>query len=264
VTEAARPGGRSPYGFAGIPRWMALALPIILIAGVALARTSSSVSTAFGPRAGVPDSLRELRVPLPRTPLAIQPPRYLERAVEKPDSAQLVIQAMADRYHITGTMARMVHDAAMEVGLDPELGFRLVRVESVFDPDAVGSGGAAGLVQMMPGTARDINPEIDTKKELMDPHTNMRLGFGYLREMIERYEKHGADAVRLGVIAYNRGEISVDRALRRGVDPENGYGKRILGPRAHGGREYQGPGIRPLPSGATTTDAYSDDDVDDP
>ena len=70
--------------------------------------------------------------------------------------------------------------------------------------------------------------------------------------------------VRLVVIAYNRGEISVDRALRRGADPENGYGKRILGPRAHGGQEYKGTGIRPLPSGATTTDEYSDDDVDDP
>ena len=74
------------------------------------------------------------------------------------DSAELVMQEMADRYHITATMARMVHDAAVEVGLDPELGFRLVRVESVFDPDAIGAGGATGLVQMMPGTARDINP----------------------------------------------------------------------------------------------------------
>jgi hypothetical protein len=258
VTEVARAGGR--YGLAGIPRWMALALPIILLAGIALARTSTSVSTTFGPRAGVPDSLRELRVPVPRTPLAIQPPRYLERAMERPDSAQRVMQAMADRYHITRTMAQMVHDAAVEVGLDPELGFRLVRVESVFDPDAVGAGGAAGLVQMMPGTARDINPEIDTRKELMDPRTNMRLGFGYLRDMIERYEEHGADAVRLGVIAYNRGEIAVDRALRRGVDPENGYGKRILGPRAHGGREYRGPGIIPKPPGSDDSDGDEDED----
>lgn len=157
---------------------------------------------------------------------------------------------------------RMVHDAAMEVGLDPELGFRLVRVESVFDPDAIGAGGATGLVQMMPGTARDINPEIDTRKELIDPRTNMRLGFGYLREMIERYEEHGADAVRLGVIAYNRGEIAVDRALRRGADPENGYGRRILGPRAHGGTEYKGKGIIPIPpakAGADTADAEEDE-----
>jgi hypothetical protein len=265
VTEVARTGGRGrQYGLRAIPRWLWFALPVIFIAGIALARTSSSVAGRFGPRAGVPDSLRELHVPAPPTPMAALKPRYLERAVVKVDSAELVMQAMEDRYHITRTMARMVHDAAVEVGLDPELGFRLVRVESVFDPDAVGQGGAAGLVQMMPGTARDIDPRIDTRRELMDPHTNMRLGFGYLREMIERYEEHGADAVRLGVIAYNRGEIAVDRALRRGVDPENGYGKRILGPRAHGGREYKGTGIRPLPSGATTTDEYSDDDVEDP
>ncbi|HEX6042754.1 transglycosylase SLT domain-containing protein [Longimicrobium sp.] len=263
MTEVARPGGRRSYGWRGIPRWMALALPMILMGGVALARTSSSIPNQFGPRAGVPDSLRELRVPVPRTPLAIEPPRYLERVVAKPDSAALVIEAMADRYHITRAMARMVHDAAVEVGLDPELGFRLVRVESVFDPDAVGAGGAAGLVQMMPGTARDLDPKVDTRRELMDPRTNMRLGFGYLRDMIERYEDHGPDAVRLGVIAYNRGEIAVDRALRRGADPENGYGRRILGPRAHGGREYRGRGIMPIPARPDTAQADSAGEDDD-
>nr|WP_240978554.1 transglycosylase SLT domain-containing protein [Longimicrobium terrae] len=139
----------------------------------------------------------------------------------------------------------MVYDAAAEAGLDPELGFRLIRVESVFDPRAVGQGGAAGLVQMMPGTARALDPEIDTTRELMDPHTNLRLGFRLLRENILRYQKQGDDAVRLGVIAYNRGENSVDRALRRGRDPENGYGKRVLGPIHHGGKPYQGTGLRP-------------------
>lgn len=258
MTEVARPGGRRRYGIAGVPRWLLLLLPLIFIGGFALARTSSSVAARFGPRAGVPDSLRELGVPQPKTPPLLQA-TYLRRAVVKVDSAEMVVQEMATRYHITAAMARMVHDAAVEVGLDPELGFRLVRVESVFDPDAIGQGGATGLVQMMPGTARDINPEIDTRKELIDPRTNMRMGFGYLREMIQRYEKYGADAVRLGVIAYNRGEVSVDRALRRGADPENGYGKRILGPRAHGGTEYKGKGIIPLPPGAEKDGEDEDD-----
>ncbi len=260
MTEVARPGGRRRYGVKGIPWWMLVLLPIIFAGGIALARTSSSVPQRFGPRAGVPDSLRELKVPQPKTPPLLQA-TYLRRAVVKVDSSEMVMEEMATRYHITKTMARMVHDAAVEVGLDPELGFRLVRVESVFDPDAIGSGGATGLVQMMPGTARDIDPRIDTRKELIDPHTNMRLGFGYLREMILRYEKYGADAVRLGVIAYNRGEISVDRALRRGADPENGYGRRVLGPRAHGGQEYKGKGIIPLPPGA---EKDSEEDGDEP
>lgn len=245
MTEAALPSERTRYGIAGVPWWVLALLPVILLAGFALARTSASVPQRFGPRAGVPDSLRELRVPAPKTPPLLET-RYLARAAAPPvDSAELLVREMAARYHITKTMARMVHDAAVEVGLDPELGFRLVRVESVFDPDAVGAGGATGLVQMMPGTARALDPGVDTRKELIEPRTNMRLGFGYLRDMIERYERHGPDAVRLGVLAYNRGEVAVDRALRRGADPENGYARLILGPRAHGGKEYAGPGTIP-------------------
>lgn len=259
MTEVARPGGRRRYGIAGVPWWMLVLLPFIFAGGIALARTSGSVPQRFAPPAGVPDSLRELKVPTPRTPQLLQS-TYLRRAVEKVDSSALALDAMVNRYNITRTMARMVHDAAVKEGLDPELGFRLIRVESVFDPDAVGAGGAAGLVQMMPGTARDLDPKIDTRKELMDPHTNMRLGFGYLRDMIERYEEHGADAVRLGVLAYNRGEIAVDRALRRGADPENGYGRRILGPRAHGGQEYKGKGIIPIPPNAQTDSTASEED----
>lgn len=243
MTDPARPEGR--YGLAGLPRWVLPLLPVILIAGVALARTTSSVPRAFGPPAGVPDTLRELRLPAPRAPGIVRTP-YLERVVEKTTNPRdVAVREMADRYNITHTMARLVYDAALEAGLDPELGFRLVRVESVFDPDAVGGGGAVGLVQMMPGTARSLDPEVDTRRELIDPATNMRLGFGYLRDMIERYEEHGTDAVRLGVIAYNRGENAVDRALRRGRDPENGYGARVLGPRAHGGRSYRGTGFAP-------------------
>lgn len=255
MTDTARPSGsRSQYGLAGIPRWSLPLLPVILVGGIAMARTQTSVTAGFGPRTGVPDSLRELRVPTV-APVSVPTP-YLDRVIKPTvDPRERAIDDMAQRYHLTETMARMVHDAAAEVGLDPELGFRLIRVESVFDVDAVGQGGAAGLVQMMPGTARDINPEIDTTRELMDPHTNMRLGFGYLREMIQRYDKYGADAVRLGVIAYNRGEISVDRALKRGKDPENGYGQRVLGPRAHGGRSYAGKGVIPLPDSAAAKPA---------
>ncbi|HEX8395719.1 MAG TPA: transglycosylase SLT domain-containing protein [Longimicrobium sp.] len=245
MTGPAQKSARSQYGLAGIPRWVLLALPLILLGGVALGLTSTSVPERFAPRRGVPDTLRELRVALPRTPALVTTPN-LERLVEKPRSHRdRTVDAMMERYHLTHTMARMVYDAAAEAGLDPELGFRLIRVESVFDPKAVGQGGAAGLVQMMPGTARDLDPEIDTTRELMDPHTNLRLGFRLLHDNIMRYQKQGGDAVRLGVIAYNRGEISVDRAIRRGRDPENGYGKRVLGPLHHGGKPYSGTGLLP-------------------
>ena len=122
-------------------------------------------------------------------------------------------------------------------GIDPELGFRMIRVESGFEPRARGAMGAAGLLQLMPSTARTIDRTVDTRKELLDPATNLRLGFHYLREMIERYDGD----VRLGVLAYNRGEIAVDRALKRGRDPENGYSHKVLGTRSSA--PYKGHGL---------------------
>jgi hypothetical protein len=242
--ELADHGPRSVREGRGSPRWMLLAFPPVAAAGVALAVSSSGVAHRFAPPAGIPDTLPEIRVAAPRAP-ALFEGRYLQRALDPAESRERTIREMTARYNVTRAMARLIHDIALEAGVDPELAFRLIRVESVFDPDAIGRGGATGLVQMMPGTARALDPTVTSRRQLIDPRTNMRLGFGYLRDLIERYEEHGEDAVRLGVLAYNRGEGAVDRALRRGVDPENGYGPRVLGPRAHAGRSYRGPGIVP-------------------
>jgi hypothetical protein len=242
---------RAGAGGAWLPRWMLPLLPLVVAGGVALALTSSHVARRFAPPAGVRDTLPELRVPAPRTPVLLEA-RYLTRVLNPAEAREAAVRTLAERYNVTRAMARLIHDVALEEGIDPELGFRLVRVESVFDPDAIGPGGATGLVQMMPGTARSRDPAIRTRRELLEPRTNLHLGFAYLRELIERYEEHGEDAVRLGLLAYNRGSVAVDRALRRGADPENGYGPRVLGPRAHGGRSYRGPGLVPRapPAGA--------------
>ena len=215
-----------------------LMVAFCLSAGVALGTYSTGIATTFGPRRGPPDTLIT-GIPAPKTP-ALLNTRYLEQRLEPtPPPREREVRALADRYQVTHTLAEMIYDAAVEEGIDPELGFRLVRVESVFDMDAVGSGGALGLTQLMPGTARDIDPTVRTHKEIMEPRTNLRLGFTNLRNMLERYDGD----VRLGVIAYNRGEVAVDRALRRGRDPENGYSRLVLGARPHGGKAYAGKGL---------------------
>lgn len=233
------------------PRWV-LAIPLAMLLGVALAMTVPSIPTLFSPPAGPPDTLRELRVALPTAPV-LPPVRYLERAMAKELPRDSALRVLAARYNVTRTFARQVFEVAEEVGIDPELAFRLMRVESVFDADAVGSGGALGLCQLMYGTARDIDPSIKSRKEVMEPRTNMRLGFTNLKNMLELFDED----VRLAVIAYNRGEVAVQRALKRGKDPENGYGKLVLGPRHHGGKPYAGPGRWPahLRSGAAAAPA---------
>jgi soluble lytic murein transglycosylase-like protein len=163
------------------------------------------------------------------------------RADLKPEAAadepQKKAETLARRYGVARELAQKIVDMALAEGIDPELGFRMIRVESGFKATARGARGAAGLLQLMPSTARTVDREVDTRKELLDPATNLRIGFRYLHQMIERYDGD----VRLGVLAYNRGEIAVDRALRSGRDPENGYSHKVLGTK--GKSPYEGKGI---------------------
>lgn len=142
----------------------------------------------------------------------------------------------ARRYEISEEMARMIHEEARKEGIDPELAFRLVRVESRFHPRARSHAGALGLTQLMPGTARSIDRRMRTAEAVLEPRANLRVGFRYLRRLIDHYEGD----VRLALLAYNRGENAVDRALRRGRDPENGYSRKVLGT---GADRYRGRGV---------------------
>jgi len=150
-------------------------------------------------------------------------------------------ETYARRYGISHELARQILDSATAEGVDPELGFRLVRAESRFAPRARGPRGALGLLQLMPSTARAVDRSLRTEAQILEPRANLRTGFRYLRRMIERYDGD----VKLGLLAYNRGEVAVDRALRTGRDPENGYSHRVLGTR--GSSPYRGGGLLSRP-----------------
>jgi soluble lytic murein transglycosylase-like protein len=108
-------------------------------------------------------------------------------------------------------------------GVDPDLFYHLVRVESSFRPDVVSAAGAVGLAQLLPSTARALDPTVE-RADLFAPDTNLRLGARYLRRLLDRYRGN----VRLALLAYNRGPTRVSRILREGGDPANGYARRVL------------------------------------
>lgn len=145
--------------------------------------------------------------------------------------------AFAMQFRISPQLARTIHDAAESQGLDPELGFRLVRAESAFNPRARSHAGALGYTQLMPSTARWLDRRMTTRERILEPEPNLRVGFGYLRRLIDKYDGD----VRLALLAYNRGEGAVDRDLRSGRNPENGYTRRVLG---MGQDRYRGAGRR--------------------
>lgn len=130
----------------------------------------------------------------------------------------------AQHYHIPLDLAQRIHGAAVEAGIDPVLAFGLVRVESSFTRTAVSWAGAIGYTQVMPATARWMDPRIG-RGDLFRADVNLKLGFEYLSWLLEYYEGD----VRLALTAYNRGPGTVDRLVERGSDPENGYADKVLG-----------------------------------
>lgn len=128
------------------------------------------------------------------------------------------------KYRIPADLAMAIHEIALAENIDPQLAFELVRVESQFNPRAVSPVGALGFTQLMPSTAKLLKPGI-TRAQIFDRDTNLRLGFRFLRSMVNHYDGD----VRLALLAYNRGPATVDRLLRVGADPGNGYAQAVLG-----------------------------------
>lgn len=128
-----------------------------------------------------------------------------------------------DRYGISRDLAEDIYDIARESNIEPRLAFGLVKTESTFDERAVSPVGARGLTQVMPRTAAWLVPGTRTQ-DLYDRQTNLRLGFTYLDQMIAKYKGN----VRLALLAYNRGPGTVDKVLKRGGNPDNGYADKVL------------------------------------
>ena len=126
-------------------------------------------------------------------------------------------------YNIAADLAAAIYDVALSEGVDPGLAFRLVRTESGFNPNAKSKAGAIGYTQVLPSTARLYEPGL-TNKQLFDRSTNLRLGFRYLRDLLERYNGN----LRLALLAYNRGPGKVQELLDAGRDPQNGYSTAIM------------------------------------
>ncbi len=159
----------------------------------------------------------------PRKTVRLETSASAKRALE---TRRRLVDRAVERFGIPRDMAEDIHDVAVAEGVDPSIGFGLVRTESSFRERVVSYAGARGLTQVLPTTARwvlDAPPQ--GGDALFERRTNLRAGFRYLRYLTERYDGD----VRLALIAYNRGPATVERVMVQGADPDNGYADRVLG-----------------------------------
>ncbi|MGH9470693.1 MAG: lytic transglycosylase domain-containing protein [Terriglobia bacterium] len=108
-------------------------------------------------------------------------------------------------------IAQMVKREAREMRVDPQLVDAVIRVESGYNPRAVSSKGAMGLMQLIPATADRFGV-----RNPFDPAQNVAGGVSYLRYLLNLF--HGN--VPLSVAAYNAGEHLVLRTGRVPAIPE--------------------------------------------
>ena len=110
----------------------------------------------------------------------------------------------------------LVQYYAQRVGLDPALCYRQMMAESAGNPDAVSQCGAMGLLQLMPGTARELRVA-----DPFRPDHNIRGGTEYLAQQYNRIRAKwptiaDGDAIRMALAAYNGG-LGYVLAAARGV-----------------------------------------------
>jgi hypothetical protein len=151
---------------------------------------------------------------------------------------------------IPADIDKLVEQTASRYQVDPDLIRAVIRVESGYDPKAVSSKGAMGLMQLIPATAQRFgvtNP--------FDPQQNIEGGVNYLKHLLELF---GGD-LNLSLAAYNAGEHTVQRLGGIPAIPETqDYVRKITNIYQPGGQPPPAPslskkGVIPEPPKAPIT-----------
>lgn len=102
--------------------------------------------------------------------------------------------------------------------INPAFAHAIIRQESRFQPDAMSTAGAQGLMQLMPATAARTTKAHKIKpKKLTDPKHNVHVGCLHLKELLEKYN----GSMILAAAAYNAGSTAVDKWLNQYGDPRH-------------------------------------------
>ncbi len=105
---------------------------------------------------------------------------------------------------------QMILDAAKLFGLDADMLARQIRQESGFRPNEISPKGAMGLMQLMPGTAKELGAQ-----NPFDPKQNIFAGANQMSNLLRMYSGNQ----ELALMGYNWGQGNVKKWQASGSDP---------------------------------------------
>ena len=136
-------------------------------------------------------------------------------------AATAVANAQAPGPRISADLHRIIDSAASRSAISPQLIRAVIGAESNYEPRAVSSRGAIGLMQLLPDTAKRFGAQ-----DPFDPVQNVSAGAAYLKWLMGFF---GED-LELVLAGYNAGEQAVVRAGRK-VPPyaeTRAYVKKVM------------------------------------
>jgi soluble lytic murein transglycosylase len=110
--------------------------------------------------------------------------------------------SISNRFQATDKYDKLISNASKEFNVDSRLLKAMIKAESDFDPRAISTKGAMGLMQIMPENFKMLNIE-----NPFDPWQNIRAGAQYFKKLYKRFN----GKLALSLAAYNAGPTAVDR-----------------------------------------------------
>lgn len=143
------------------------------------------------------------KAPVAKSPLAQQ---AISRSVSNPEG----LVTTAEKFSLPRKPAyeALIKEAAARYGLPAALIRAVIMTESSFDPLAVSSAGAQGLMQLMPALSDEMGVS-----DAFDPRENIMAGAQYLSSLLEAQKGN----LKLALASYNAGPGNVRRY--RGIPP---------------------------------------------
>ncbi|MDI6736242.1 MAG: lytic transglycosylase domain-containing protein [bacterium] len=115
---------------------------------------------------------------------------------------------LQERKNSPSEFTGLIDTYSQKYGLNPNLVTSIIKAESNFNPDAVSKKGAAGLMQLMPGTAKELGVT-----NIFNPEENIEGGTKYFRTLLDNFNQN----LPLALAAYNAGPETVKKT--NGIPP---------------------------------------------